>query len=195
MASQALTTWRRTGLARLAELESVHTTLTGPGSGRRWGTTQLNRALFIALAAQFQRYARDLHDEAIEVHLSVATAHQRLTLRDLFVQGRRLQRGNPRSSALGSDFDRVGIELVPALRANGPATTQRLEALETLLDFRNAVGHGDDTAVVRLEKSGRIASTKSSYLRYRSALIALANTIDQTVADQLGELLAIGPPW
>lgn len=57
MSSIALSQWRSSGLARLAELEAVHANLTGTAPGRRWGTTQLNRSLFLALVAQFQSTA------------------------------------------------------------------------------------------------------------------------------------------
>lgn len=58
VASNALTQWRSSGLDRLAELEAVHANLTGSGPSRRWGTTQLNRSLLLALVAQFQSFSR-----------------------------------------------------------------------------------------------------------------------------------------
>jgi hypothetical protein len=70
----ALSQWRSSGLARLAELEVVDANLTGTGPGRRWGTTQLNRSLFLALVAQVQRYCRDLHDDAVVYRMSARRA-------------------------------------------------------------------------------------------------------------------------
>jgi len=90
--------WRGAGLARLAELEAVHANLTGTGPGRRWGTNQLNRSLFLALVAQFQGYCRDLHDEAVAVYLDQANPTQKNNLELLLLQGRRLGTHNPRRS-------------------------------------------------------------------------------------------------
>ncbi|MGC1513022.1 MAG: hypothetical protein WA797_08930 [Acidimicrobiales bacterium] len=95
MSSTALSQWRTSGLARLAELEGVHATLVGPGPGRRWGTTQLNRSLFVALVAQFQSFCRDLHDEATKVHVDAAIAGQKQTLRLLIRQGREARHAQP----------------------------------------------------------------------------------------------------
>ncbi len=109
MASQSLTAWRTTGLARLAELEAVHVQATGTTRGRRWGTAQLNRSLCVMLIAQFQGYCRGLHDEAVDVHVTAAVAGQQTMLRTLLTQGRKLDNQNPRRAALGSDFGRLGF--------------------------------------------------------------------------------------
>lgn len=54
MPSAALANWTSSCLPRLDELEQVHLDATGRSPGRRWGTTQFNRNLFVALVAQFQ---------------------------------------------------------------------------------------------------------------------------------------------
>jgi hypothetical protein len=191
----AIDTWKGASRSRLAELERVHAHLTGPARGRQWGTAQLNRSLFIALCAQFQRYSRQLHDDAVAVHVSmVSVAHQRL-LRQLLTQDRVLDRGNPRRSALGSDFGRLGFNFVASLHQEGRATSRRLERLDILLDYRNANGHGDDNKVTTIETSGEIAATKASYVRYRRALDCLAATMSVVVSRELQAMLGIGPPW
>ena len=45
MVSDALIEWQRIGLARLDQLEQLHTSATGTAPGRRWGTEQFNRTL------------------------------------------------------------------------------------------------------------------------------------------------------
>lgn len=105
MESAALTRWRTGGLARLAELEGVHANLVGSGAGRKWGTTQLNRSLFLALVAQFQSYCRDLHDEAARVHVDAAIPGQKQTLHLLIRQGRRLDTHNPRYWSRATGYD------------------------------------------------------------------------------------------
>lgn len=141
---------------RLRELESIHARATGPRQGRRWGTEQLNRSLFLVLVAQFQTYCRDLHDEAVAVHVAHAAPAQRLLLGTLMLQGRTLDVGNPRRSALGTDFSRVGIPLIPDLTALGPGTVGDLDALDHLVDFRNAISHGNESQVQALIAGGRI---------------------------------------
>lgn len=195
MTSVALTQWRTTGLARLAELEAVHANLSGSGRGRRWGTTQLNRSLFVALVAQFQNYCRDLHDDAVGVYVGEANSHQRVTVEVLLVRGRRLDTHNPRRSTLGHDFVRLGLSLIDDLKATGQATERRLEALDRVVDYRNAIGHGDEAKIVALEAEGKIKATKRSYQHHRQSLDALAGTMDAVVAEQLAQSLGISRPW
>jgi hypothetical protein len=195
MTSTALTQWRSSGLARLAELEAVHANLTGTGRGRRWGTTQLNRSLFLALVAQFQSYCRDLHDEAAQVFIGQASPYQMSTLKVLVVQGRRLDTRNPRRSTLGHDFVRVGLTLIDDLKAVGSDVVGQLEALDRVVDYRNAIGHGDETKIAALKAGGEIKATKRSYELHRRALDALAGTMDDVVADRLASSLGIARPW
>lgn len=198
MTSTALDQWRTSGLGRLAELEGVHATLTGPGPGRKWGTTQLNRSLFVALVAQFQSYCRDLHDVAAKVHVDAAITGQKQTLHLLIRQGRKLETHNPRRSTLGHDFGRLGFSLIEDLKATGPATVEQLEQLEQLdllVDYRNAIGHGDEVRIANLEASGRIKATKKSCLQHRRSLDALAGTIDATVAAGMARVLGATTPW
>jgi hypothetical protein len=176
-------------------LHQIHRLATGASRGRRWGTTQLNRSLFVALVAQFQSFCRDLHDEAVGVHVTFAAAEQRGMIRALLTQGRKLDVGNPRSGALGSDFGRLGFSLVDQLRAAGPATGTQIETLDRIAEFRNAVSHGNESQVAALEASGKIKSTLRSYVEHRKELEALATTMDRVVADQLAALLNIASPW
>lgn len=195
MSSVALQEWRAHGLSRLAELEQVHTKATGPARGRRWSTTQLNRSLFVALAAQFQAYCRALHDDAVTVHAQAASPSQAGWMPTILTRGRKLDTQNARKATLGSDFGMLGIDLIADLNAKGAPTTGHLDALEVLVDFRNAIGHGNETKIVTLESSGRIRSTKASYVSYRRDMNALAATMDQVVAQGLAALLGIPNPW
>jgi len=193
--SQALVDWRSVGLARLAELEAVHAQATGSAPGRRWGTTQLNRSLFIVLVAQFQAYCRRLHDQAIEVHVAVAVAGQQTLLRAVLTQGRKLDAQNPRRAALGSDFGRLGFDFIDDLKAATASAATELDALEELVDYRNAIGHGDEATISSVEARGRIRATKASYKRYRQIIDRLAGTMDDVVANQLSAVLGINRPW
>lgn len=195
MSSPALVEWRSVGLARLAELEAVHAQATGSARGRRWGTTQLNRSLFIVLVAQFQAYCRRLHDQGIEVHVGAAVVGQQTLLRTALTQGRKLDAQNPRRAALGSDFGRFGFDFVQDLKAMSATAAAELDDLEELIDYRNAVGHGAEATIAAIEAGGRIRATKASYRNYRRVIDRLAGTMDDVVANQLSALLGIDRPW
>ncbi|HEY5244452.1 MAG TPA: hypothetical protein VIJ60_02205 [Acidimicrobiales bacterium] len=64
-----------------------------------------------------------------------------------------------------------------------------------LVDFRNAIVHGNEDTIRSLVAGGVIAATKGSYVMHRRALNGLAATMDDEVAGQLGTLLKIGRPW
>jgi hypothetical protein len=193
--SPALSDWRSSGLARLRELEQVHAQATGSAPGRRWGTAQLNRSLLVVLVAQFQGFCRALHDSAVDVQVGAAVPGQKALLRTLLTQARKLDTQNPRTSALGADFGRLGFSFIDDLKACGVATRRQLEGLEQLIDYRNAIGHGDETRIVALENLTDIRSTKGSYQHNRRSLNSLAGTMDDVVATQLTALLGVTRPW
>ncbi|MGH9223892.1 MAG: hypothetical protein ACRD2W_08945 [Acidimicrobiales bacterium] len=195
MPSHALIDWHTVSLARLAELEAVHAQATGSARGRRWGTTQLNRSLFVVLVAQFQGYCRRLHDQAVDVHIAAAVPGQQALLRALLTQGRKLDNQNPRRDALGSDFGRLGFRLIDGLKAAAGSAASDLDALENLIDFRNAIGHGDEARIAAIEALGQIKATKRSYQQFRRTIDRLAGTMDQVVATKLAAVLGITHPW
>jgi len=195
MPSRALQEWQTNGRTRLNELEAIHARATGPQPGRRWETEQLNRSLFVALVAQCQKYCRSLHDEAVEVHEREANEHQADLLRNLMTQGSKLATQTPRTDRLGADFSRLGFDLVEAIKSDGPRSVEDLRLLDLLVDFRNAIGHGNETKIADLVDGGEIKATKTDYRRYRRTLERLAHTMDRVVAAKLGDLLQIPRPW
>ena len=196
MPSSALDHWRSTASGRLDELETVHSNFSGKGPGRKWGTNQLNRALFLALSAQFQGFCRDLHDLAVAEHVGHATAAQAPVLQTLLTQGRKLDTGNPRPGALGADFSSLGFAFIPALKSASPVTADQLDRLEHLMNFRNAVVHGNEAAITAFAVHPLpIKTTKKSYREYRKTLDNLATTMDDVVASNLSSLLGYPAPW
>lgn len=195
MPSFAKSEWGTSATARLDELEQLHIDARGSSRGRRWGTEQLNRSLFLVLVAQFQTYGRDLHDEAVEVHVGQANPCQTAVLRKLLTQGRKLDTGNPRTDALENDFGRLGFKLLPALRAAEARVTVRLQRLDVLVNFRNLVSHGNETALPSFTASNDIESTLTSYRSYRRTVNSLVATMDRVVAAQLASGLSIPKPW
>lgn len=113
----------------------------------------------------------------------------------LILQGRKLDHQNPRRSTLGHDFARVGVEVVTRLMLLGDSTSESLERLDRLVDFRNAIVHGNERAVRHIERDGTARATLSSYLEFRRALEGLAVGMDAVVADSLASTLGIDRPW
>jgi hypothetical protein len=147
------------------------------------------------LLAQFQTYSRNLHDEAIDVHVSVANPRQADLIRRLLTQGRKLDIQNPQPAALGSDFGRLGFDLVPTIKVEGAVMERALAKLELLVRFRNAVTHGNESELAGIVASGDIKSTLASYRQYRRTLNRLVGTMDRVVAAELATVLKIPPPW
>jgi hypothetical protein len=107
----------------------------GTGPGRRYRTEQLNLALIVRLAGEFQGFARDLHTEAIDhVYASMITSNSvwAEVIQEQLADGRALDRRNATPSTLGADFVRFGLELLPALRTRDARNAQRQHHLERL---------------------------------------------------------------
>ena len=193
--SNAKEMWDTECTARLDELERIHAEARGSGRGRRWYTEQLNRSLLVALVGQFQVYCRDLHNEAIGVCLTQANAHQVDVLETLLKQNRKLDTQNPRLSSLGSDFGRMGFDLIPALKCRGSRAITDLARVDELVDFRNAIVHGNETQVQLLVKSYRTNVSLKSYRQFRKSLDRLVWIMDNVVAVELADGLQISRPW
>lgn len=195
MASAALDGWFGDRSARLNELLHLHTRATGLHPGRRRGTTEYNRTLITALIAQFQAFARDLHDEAVAEF--IATVPQ-ITVRDqirrLLTEGRKLDAQTPRRANLGADFGRLGIEIVAITNRADVRSFHRFDVLDALVDLRNAIGHGNDAQIAALGDRGFVA-TKPAFERHRRTLGALARTLDTVVATELARVLHVRRPW
>ena len=195
MASTALQDWQTSASNRLDQLVAIHSQATGSGPGRRWETGQLNRSLIVALVAQFQAFCRDLHDCAVDVQVSAAIPGQQTLIRLLLTTGRKLDVGNPRKSALGADFGRLGFSLIPVLKLADSSSEDQLNELDALVDFRNAISHGNEAEIASIEALGRVRATKKHFHNNRRALTTLAATMDSVVADQLAATLGTSRPW
>lgn len=193
MGSAAKQEWDTVARARLDALEQVQREVAGRVPP--WAAEHLARGLFVILLAHFQTYARDLHDDAIEVHVAHANPRQASILRDLARQGRDLDRKNPRPAALGSDFARLSIPVVGRVRAFGPASAQALWSLDLLATFRNAVAHGNEGEVAGLVAHGDIAPTLRSFREQRGHLDTLVGSMDIVVPAELADRLQVPPPW
>jgi hypothetical protein len=64
-------------------------------------------------------------------------------LRAELVWNRSLDRGNPHPGAIGSDFNRLGVDFWAEVYALEARNERRRELLQELIDWRNAIAHQD----------------------------------------------------
>lgn len=185
--SSALTSWREERSDRLDELLDAHARVGGDGRGRRWRTSQLNRSLMLLLAAEFQGFARELHEDGSTTFaLWAAGGNEPLerVIKARLTDGRQLDRGNAHPGSLGSDFGRLGMSLWPGMAARAPGTGSRQADLGNLNEARNAIAHADETKLLALRAAG-YAPTLATFKRTRRSLDELAGTLDSAVAAYL----------
>ncbi|MGH9090323.1 MAG: hypothetical protein ACRDZR_02920 [Acidimicrobiales bacterium] len=195
MASLALERWQVERARQLDDLFAAHAALGGAGSGRRWRTAELNRALVLGLASHFQGFAKDLHK-------STAFAFGRLVqptdarVAAIFAGGlqvgRALDRQNANEESLGSDFSRFGLDLWAAMEDRDRRVRARRERLRWFNRARNAVAHDDRDKLAAVDAAG-YPITLRTVRRGRSTLDALAGTMDVVVVEHLAGTFGTRP--
>jgi hypothetical protein len=196
MPSRALSRWAREARAELDALEAAHarvstTRRVGPALAR-----QIAHAYLVAVAAQFQRFCRDLHSEAAQ-RLADAVeprAFRGAVLR-LLTEGRRLDLGNAHPGTLGADFDRLGLGFLAEVEATA-ANRRLLRDLERLNVWRNAIVHQDFTLKPGREKlvRGTAPERLRHVRRWRASCDALAAVFDALVRAHVSRVVG-GEPW
>lgn len=179
MTSAALDDWRGVRSDRLSELFVAHRRVDPRGRGRRWTTTTLDRAIALNLAAEFQGFARDLHDLAIEaVHAACSPPAVAELVRSLASSGRELDRGNAHPGALGKDCQRVSVDLWGELRA-ATSPARRLRAPEKRRwAHKNAVLPDSTAALLTLtSRSCTPSATRSLTPSSRCLIVSRARDI------------------
>jgi hypothetical protein len=154
--------------------------------------------LVVRMAAEFQGYARDLHDEAVEF-LAIGATGGNQGLASVLQAGmssdRALNKNNAGIDTLARDFARIGLIFWPALQAQEPVLTPGWRAdLRNLIDMRNAIAHGDKAKLLKLEAGGLVLNRALTY-RWHGSLDLLVSTMDDVVASYLGALLGVPQPW
>lgn len=121
-------------------------------------------------------------------HASLVPFESFLYLR--LTEGRKLDAGNPNPGNIGSDFGRLGIEFWDEVRKTDRRAKRRLEELETLNRWRNAVAHQDFNKPVF---NGRSAINLGEVRRWRAACNALAMDFDRVMRAYLHGLRGESP--
>ena len=195
MPSAAYANWTGDRSDRLDQLISAHGAMGGGGPGRRWRTEQVNWALVLRLAGEFQGYCRDLHDDAVDFFVVSASPNLRISsvLRAQLTSNRRLDRGNAQPDALKHDFRSLGIDLFREIQAASPVRgPQRWLALGQLNKARNAIAHANYAELAGLRNDG-YPITMRTISTWRSQVDGLAQTMDDVVAGALDALFGAGP--
>jgi hypothetical protein len=143
MPSHSLNRWTGERADALDEIDSAHAVVGGTERGRRYATQQINYAYTALLSAHFQGFCRDLHTECIDHIVAITPAQAHWFVRAEFLWNRSLSRGNPHPGAIGSDFNRLGIDFWAAVHAIDARNQRRRELLQELIDWRNAIAHQD----------------------------------------------------
>ncbi len=144
MPSRALRNWRTRSRKVLDEVEAAHAVVGGGRGARGFARQQINQAYVVLLSSQFQRFCRDLHNEAADF-LAAQAAFATLAplLKASLSHGRRLDTGNPNPANIASDFGRFGMDVWAHAINRDSRTPRRREKLEALNRWRNAVAHQD----------------------------------------------------
>jgi len=182
-------------MRRLDRLRAAHEVY-GSGPGRRWETEELNHALVLRLASEFQGFARDLHEEALKALVAAVAPDApslQILLRLPYAAARRLDRGNADPGVLGNDFVLLDMQLWDDLRSRYPsrcaAWNQKLTALNMA---RNGIAHDDRQRLGQARADGW-PMTLRSVDRWRSALDGLAQGMDYVVGDHITSIIGVSP--
>jgi hypothetical protein len=197
MTSVALQTWRTQRLGHIDELLATHRLVRGVWPGRWRRTAAINAALVLRLAAEFQGFARDLHDEACEAFAERAASANPVVKRVAVLrlqEGRDLDRGNAHPGSLGRDFGRFGFDVWQALHQRDRRTHRHNRSLEQLNAARNALAHSDGAKLAVLRANG-CHVILNTFRRWHGDLDALAGNLDAEVGAWLGQAFGRQSPW
>jgi hypothetical protein len=189
--------WRGERAALLDQLFNAHTAVGGTGAGRRSATEELNRALLLRLAAQFQGFAKHLHTEVAVTFGDLAQPNDHALARVIStgLQTRReLDRLNAQEDSLASDFGRFGIDLWDDMTRRDARTPKRRTHLRWFNTARNALAHDDLAKLAPVLEAGYRIDL-DWLRRWRQALDGLAGTIDDVMSAHLARQFGVARPW
>lgn len=200
MPSSALREWDGVRANNLRELFDAHVQVGGVGPGRRWRTQQLNLALILRLAAEFQGYCRDLHDLAADefaIQAGLLNGSLQQIIRAQLTQGRKLDSGNAGPGNIGSDFARLGLRLWAQVEQRRPGRASAWNRSMTALnDARNAVAHDDRPALAKVTAAGYRLTELRTMKNFQRDAGQLAVVMDDVVATHLQQLFGgTTKPW
>lgn len=191
---------RRDAIITLAEAHAAMGEVDGPGRPREVGRP-IAHAYILRVVAEFQAFARDLHDLAAEriVELARPDASYRPLLAAAATEGRLIDRGNADVRSLEQDFRRLGVRGLKAglVALNGhwdPKTSRGDQAYyQDLIELRNALAHGNQSQLDRLRARG-VADTVTWARSRLPGLDRTARALDRVVWDHVVAIFGT-EPW
>jgi hypothetical protein len=172
----------------------------GPGRPLEIGRP-VAHAYVLRVVAEFQAFARDLHDLAAEttVSLSGADPRSQAMLIAAATGGRMIDRGNADLRSMQMDFRRIGITGISARIAVHNPRWSSMSAwrgdqayYQDLIELRNALAHGNQQQLDQLRSRGVLDTV--SWARGRlPGLGRTARALDRVVWDHLGSAFGRNP--
>jgi hypothetical protein len=208
--SDALLKWQTERADALDSLDAIHGKVTGRTRGRKYNTKHLNRALFLALAAEFQGFCRDLHEDAaihiagsldtmpgnaglVPVVLDALVRERTINPNKAPDKDRRLDKGNADFSALVTDYATLGMHLGNELKGRYPSRFPKWEkTLAALNGARNGIAHSDADKLITAERQHGL--TLATFRKWRSSLNGASTGMDKVVGTYLLDLTGT-TPW
>lgn len=195
MPSFALRDWSDKRAKALDSLDDVHGKVTGRRVGRQYATKHYNLTMYVALAAEFQGFCRDLHDEtasALVTFLPAAAGPLAPIYLNALTRSRALDRANAQPKSLGSDFQTLGIALWSELATANPKQKKRWhDSLDHLNEIRNAVAHSNEDNLRKLHETEPL--TVKQWRRKRATLNRLAAAMDVLAYEHVQDLTGEAP--
>jgi len=197
MPSKALDHWKTKSQQELDEFANAHKAVGGEERGRRYFTRQFNHAYLVAVAAQFQRFCRDLHTEAAQrISGAVQQTDISKALARLLIENRKLDTGNANDGTLGPDFDRLGFTFLAEVNAADKRNAGRRRLLEQLNVWRNAIVH--QNFLLKPHHQALVKGTNPDHVSHvrmwRRNCDELAEELDRVVRTYVSRVVA-GEPW
>jgi hypothetical protein len=187
MTSNALSDWQTVRFVRLDELFSI----VGPSQ-----RLDLIEVLVMRLAAEWQGFLRQFHDEITELFVAqfgLVGAPAQIT-NNLITYRREIDMGNANADALANDLSMFGVDLWATLRhfaarstsgkGASPSVEQMKRTLTLLNQARNAAAHDDEARRQKMKLAGIVLSV-DTLKEWRNLLNQLATALDQSVPKQI----------
>lgn len=192
MASRSLRKWQMTAGRALNEMEAARLAVRDTGRGRRIAMQQMNQAYVVLLLSQFQLFCREFHEECVAFFIRQPGLQPYRGILNLrFMEGRKLDSGNPNPGNIGSDFGRLGVKIWPELRQLRPHGKHHHDALELLNHWRNAIAHQDFR---NPGLRGRTTIHQTEIRRWRTLCNWLAVDMDRVMFAYLSRITG-SHPW
>ena len=187
MVSTALIRWQTSRSAALDRLILARETALIANSDPAL-PNELTHVLITRLAAEFQGFCRDLHDEATNIF--VENSHIKPNLVEIYktalVSKRLLEYGNANWRNIGSDFVRIGFP-VGVVEFASQLSRKPSHTLGELIAARNAIVHSDQTKIDSLNPPAEF----STFTQWRAEVDQLAVVLDYELIQYLAKTVAI----